>query len=831
MADIGSAYLTIFPSMSGFGKELTGYLNGVDLSGAGQRMGSSLSKSISAQVSDVGLKGLEDAVVKAEMKVRSAMDKSADAAKELEIAQKRLSEARAKYPADSSQVAQAELRVQQAQRKSAAAAKEVDNAQGQLAHAQRELETATESSTSALRAQDGAMDSLGGSSHGLSGKLSAITGAAMGVAAELAGRLFDAVLDLGSEMVEASDSAQKFASTLSFAGIDDSTIKQLTASTQEYADQTVYDLADIRNVTAQLAANGVDNYEQLAQAAGNLNAVAGGSANTFQSVAQVMTQTAGAGKLTTENWNQLTDAIPGASGALQQAMRDAGAFEGNFREAMENGEISADEFFAAVQKLGMQDVAVEAATSTSTIEGALGNLQASVVGVGSQVITELNPVITGAMNLLTDAISSIPSAAAEVAPKLGEFFAPILETAQGVSDQLQPLFSGLFGAMFDQMQAGLPLITPLASMLQTIGSTVVSIGGQLMSVLLPILTQIITFITEQVIPIVAPALQSIFETVQTAMPLIQYAIESALTAIQIAWNAVWPVLQAVLVPIMSGISATVQVAMTIIQGIIEAVLAIINGDWDGAWEAISSTCSEVWSIIGDTISGALDAVGGFISDALSGIQSAWDSAWSSVKSFLSDTWEGIKTGVQSGIDSVVGYLEGLPGQITGIFAGAGSWLVESGSALLQGFADGVMGAVGWVGDQISGALSQIRSLFPFSPAKRGPFSGHGYTTYSGRALMTDFGESIARSGASAVSAAMGVMSDVSTALRSDGSAQLGVGAYGYGAPAAPAGGGAKVTNVYLDGRLLDVEGRVAQKLEEFVDAVDAAWNMGKAVRA
>ena len=51
------------------------------------------------------------------------------------------------------------------------------------------------------------------------------------------------------------------------------------------------------------------------------------------------------------------------------------------------------------------------------------------------------------------------------------------------------------------------------------------------------------------------------------------------------------------------------------------------------------------------------------------------------------------------------------------------------------------------------------------------------------------------------------------------------------APAAPAGGGAKVTNVYLDGRLLDVDGRVARKLEEFVDAVDAAYNMGKAVRA
>ena len=44
---------------------------------------------------------------------------------------------------------------------------------------------------------------------------------------------------------------------------------------------------------------------------------------------------------------------------------------GNFREAMEKGEISADEFNQAIMDLGMTDVAKEAATSTSTIEGAM----------------------------------------------------------------------------------------------------------------------------------------------------------------------------------------------------------------------------------------------------------------------------------------------------------------------------------------------------------------------------------------------------------------------------------------------------------------------------
>lgn len=773
MADIGSAYLTIFPSMSGFGKELTGYLNGVDLSGAGQRMGSSLSKSISAQVSDVGLKGLEDAVVKAEMKVRSAMDKSADAAKELEIAQKRLSEARAKYPADSSQVAQAELRVQQAQRKSAAAAKEVDNAQGQLAHAQKELEAATESSTSALRAQDGAMGSLGGSSSGLSGKLSAITGAAMGVAGEIAGRLFDAVVGLGGEMVAASDSAQKFASTLSFAGIDDSTIQQLTASTQEYADRTVYDLADIRNVTAQLAANGVADYEQLAQAAGNLNAVAGGSASTFQSVAQVMTQTAGAGKLTTENWNQLTDAIPGASGALQDAMRSAGAFEGNFREAMENGEISAEEFNAAVMQLGMQDVAIEAATSTSTIEGAMGNLQASVVGVGASLIDAFKPFITGGIAGIASAISQLPALFQQVAAAAAPAFQPFATALQQAWTALAPLVAQLGGAFMGLMQALSPVVQMVTTYLGQWWATLVNIGAAIAATVIPILTQIIGFISGTLLPVVMPAIQSIFTAVQSTFPLIQTIITGAMSVIQAIWNAVWPVLQVIAVPIMEAVSSCVSAVMEAINAVISSVLSIIQGDWEGAWDTMSS--------------------------------------------FLSSAWEGIKSGVSAGIDAVMSFLGSLPDRIIGIFSGAGSWLVESGKSLLQGFADGVMGAVGWVGDQISGALDTIRGFFPFSPAKEGPFSGHGYTTYSGRALMTDFGKGIAQASGSAVSAAIGAVSDVEGVF-SGSPANLG--ATGYPVLGASLAGGADGSAA--DALLRSIDGGIAYIAQLLPEALDPA---------
>lgn len=207
------------------------------------------------------------------------------------------------------------------------------------------------------------------------------------------------------EALAASDATDKFRNTLSFAGVAKGQIDALTKSTKKYADDTVYELSDIQNITAQLAANGVKGYDQLAEAAGNLNAVAGGNAETFKSVGMVLTQTAGQGKLTTENWNQLADAIPGASGKIQEALLKNSAYTGNFRDAMAKGEITADEFNKAILDLGFTDVARQAATSTSTIEGAWGNLQAALVTGGMDIVDKLKPAITDFMGVAADGAS------------------------------------------------------------------------------------------------------------------------------------------------------------------------------------------------------------------------------------------------------------------------------------------------------------------------------------------------------------------------------------------------------------------------------------------
>lgn len=204
-------------------------------------------------------------------------------------------------------------------------------------------------------------------------------GAIAGMASSAIQSISSSVMGLSGEVMATSDAIEKFESTMNFAGKTKKETEEASKYFKTYADKTVYDLQDVANTGAQLASNGIEKYKEITIASGNLNAVAGGNKETFKSLGMVLTQTAGAGKLTTENWNQLADAIPGASGKLQEALSKNGAFVGDFREALEKGEISSEEFLTAIEQLGNSKSAEKAAKSTKTFEGAFGSLKSTVV--------------------------------------------------------------------------------------------------------------------------------------------------------------------------------------------------------------------------------------------------------------------------------------------------------------------------------------------------------------------------------------------------------------------------------------------------------------------
>lgn len=536
------------------------------------------------------------------------------------------------------------------------------------------------------------------------GKFGAVAGAVGGLVSSGIGMAVDAIGDLTGDIIEASDSADKFKSTLNFAGLDTGTIDALTASTQTYADQTVYSISDIRNVTAQLAANGVQGFDKLAEAAGNLNAVAGGNAQTFSSVGMVLTQTAGAGKLTTENWNQLADAIPGASGKLQEAMLKNGAYTGNFRDAMEKGEISAEEFNQAIMDLGMTDAAKEAATSTSTIEGAMGNLEASVVGVGTTILDQFKGPLTSGISLLAQGISG-----------LSGVFTGLVQTIGPILSQIGTTFQTAFQPVVEIVQSQLlPALQPLMSALQNLGNAIMPIITAAIQTIAPVLSTLVSNIGQTMSVIataVTPVINNIASLIQAVLPAIQSAFQIWGTYIQGVINAVFPFIQTVVTSVMNVVNA-----------IISTVLAAINGDWSGVWEGIQNIVSSVWNGIQSIVSGAINAVSGVISSVLSGISGIFSSVWNGIKGAVSSAWSGITSAVSSGVSSMMNFITSIPSRIMGVFSGAGSWLLNAGQNIIQGLIKGIKNAIGGaisaVKDAVGGIIDGAKSLLGIaSPSK------------------------------------------------------------------------------------------------------------------
>lgn len=533
------------------------------------------------------------------------------------------------------------------------------------------------------------IDKASTKASGGTGKFAAIAGAMGGLVSTGVSMAVDAISNLSGDIVDASDSAQKFASTLSFAGLDTSTIDQLTASTQKYADQTVYDLSDIRNTTAQLAANGVDNYAGLAEAAGNLNAVAGGNADTFRSVGMVLTQTAGAGKLTTENWNQLSDAIPGASGKLQEAMKKNGAYTGDFRDAMAKGEISAEEFNQAVMDLGMTDAAKEAATSTQTIEGAMGNLEASVVNVGVQLLDSFKGPLTEGMSSLAEGIGSLPN-----------LFKGLVSSAGPALQQVGNVFKTSF-APVGQIVSGqlLPALKPFLQACQNLGTAIMPVLNAAFQAFTPVLGSLVAKLTEvgaTIMTTVTPVINNMAAVVQAALPAVQAAFTTVASTIQGVINAVFPYIQTV-----------ITTAMNIINTIITTVLAAVKGDWDGVWNGIGNIITTVWNGIKANVSAAINAVSGVISSVMGYITAYWTGVWNAVKSLVGSVWTGITSTVSNGVNNVLNTVRGIGGKIKNAFSGAGSWLLDAGRNIIMGLVNGIKNAIGAAVNAAKSAASNV----------------------------------------------------------------------------------------------------------------------------
>lgn len=554
---------------------------------------------------------------------------------------------------------------------------------------------------------------------------------------------------LVSETVSASDSLEKFKGTMKFSGASDNEIKTVTKQVKKYADDTVYDLDTISSTTAQLASNGIKNYEGLVEAAGNLNAVAGGNQDTFKSVSMVMTQTAGAGKLTTENWNQLADAIPGASGKVQEALKKNGAYTGNFRDAMSQGQITSDEFNKAIMQLGNKPVAVEAAKSTDTFSSAVGNAQADIESAMMKILDQFGG--SGGLSKAINELSKI------VVKGLGQL-KKIIQFVKDNQGAFKVLAAGVLSAVvaFKAMK----VINSIADTFKQFNS-ITKIGTGVMKVfnatignnpyvkvaalVIGLVTALVLFLTKTKTG--KKIVETVTNFIKDAWQKVSTFLKPVFDTIGKISKAVWDGLKDVVKNVVDGIKNMWNGFKDFMSNLWNGILAIVKPIWESfktgmkpivdaiknLWDALKDYFTTLfdfwktlftngWNGIKGIVSPIVQGISDFIKGVFDALSQFWQTTWQTYGPVLTAVWNVIKTVVQTAINVVKTVIEttmkviktiwdGIWNTFGSILSGVWSVISTTVSTAINVVADIIKAAVALIKGDWKGAWNAIKDIF------------------------------------------------------------------------------------------------------------------------
>ena len=364
-------------------------------------------------------------------------------------------------------------------------------------------------------------------------------------------RAVDSLKGLVKSSIEAADGVSHFRSTMQLGGFNNQAITDAYNQSKKYADLTVYNTNEIVNTTAKLATAGIPEYEGVTEALGNLNSALGGTSESFSLASTQLVQIATRGKLTTEDFRTMTEDLGGGAKQLQDQLEKDGAYTGNFSDALSQGQISAQEFTKALQEVGMQDFAKNAAISATTYSASLGQLGATVQTFGQDVAQSLQGTAVGAINKLNSSVDTM----------LSKLRGPVInELTQVINILNKPINGGQSPTQ----------------------SAVVGIG-QVITGTLPLITMfttlfagIVTWLSRPInggqspIQIVMTTLQQVFTAVQPLFIAIGQAINQLVTVLITPIAGVSPLQQ-----LITGLAQIIQAIIPFIPALTQAVVLLI----------------------------------------------------------------------------------------------------------------------------------------------------------------------------------------------------------------------------------------------------------------
>ena len=589
-------------------------------------------------------------------------------------------------------------------------------------------------------------------------------------------RVTDFFKDMVAQAIESFDTLKSYQSTMKFAGFDTSEIKKSQEELEEYSKATIYDIGEMSNTAATLAANGVKNYVDVTKALGNLVAVAGGSAADMQASSLALTQMVGAGKMYTGDWNQFINGIPGASGKLQKALKDAGAYTGNFKDAMSKGQISAQDMINAIEKLGNTKIAKKAATDTSKFSVAWQGAQETVSKGFLSLMDSLGTSgFTGAVSAAGDSaynalasignwVSKHKEEIATLGDKLGYIKDDLEEIGGDIGQGFIQFFkdsykwinkfaesTGNGNDVLDDLGLALDKVAENKGTLQTIGKGLAAITTALVA--MKAVKGVVSIVSALLSPL-GKIVGLLFAIASTPLGAIALAVVAIGAAFVLAYKNIKPFrdfINGIGKKASSAFNSVAKTVSKVFKQISKAMAPIVK-EFKKTWNQLLKFIKALWKDISAVVVGALKVlfvvmsplllviiglvrlamttIKALISGAMGFIKTLWQVTWNSIGTILKTAWKVIRDYLKYqlkvitdilklGTDILKGNWGAVWKGIKKIFSDAWNGMKSIVRDIWKGIKEYVADGVNGVIDLVNGMITAINKVWTFFGGKGG----------------------------------------------------------------------------------------------------------------
>ena len=359
----------------------------------------------------------------------------------------------------------------------------------------------------------------------------------------------------------------------------------------------------------------------------------------------------------------------------------------------------------------------EAKEIGSNIYAMFYNPLMSAIEVCSKFVTDLKailiqPIIDNAdkikqtmQNLLTP-IKNVTGTLAEAWTYVGDKWNEVYDNA--ISPFMESIKTGLsdtFGKFLDVYNEYIvPFITYMSESLGVLWEEHLKPLADNIGAFLSSLMELLTLLWENILK-----------------PLIDWIVANIIPVLVPIFESIWNTIKNVFGSISDAIGGIINV----FKGLIDFIVGIFTGDWNKAWEgiktfftgiwdAIKGVVSAVWNAISGIVTTAINVVKGAITTAFNGIKSFISTIWNAIANTISNVWDTIKTKVKEGV-------QGAWNAITSVFGNVANWfkdkftqawqnvknIFSSGGKIFDGIKDGIANTFKTIVNGIIGGINKV----------------------------------------------------------------------------------------------------------------------------